>query len=196
MDKWTAIKESIDGSPKNIAVLPANADSAAKALKAYQIPAESTLGIVLVNSGGITVEDRLRIYGAGEVDICERNETYRSGALVVAEDIFGGLFFFGDDGKIMYFAPDTLDPEETELSYSQFLFWAFTGDTDEFFSAFTYTGWKDDAKALSHNEGISFYPPLWTKEGKDPEKNSRKAIPMREIVGIELETRKQLENHG
>ena len=194
MDKWTAINDSIQSSPKYIKVLQSEPYLAGKALEAFAIPADSTLGTVISNSGGMIVENRLRIYGAGALDIRERNEMYRFGAAVIAEDIFGGLFFLAGDGMIQYFAPDTLDPEETDFTYSEFLFWAVTGDTDGFYKSFSYKGWDLDADALSDSSGISFYPPPWTAEGKDAEKCSRSVIPMRELIGMELDIRAQLEN--
>ena len=193
MDKWKAISDSIQASPKYIKVLQSEPHLAEKAAEAFAIPAESTLGAVISNCGGIVVENRLRIYGAGAVDIRERNEMYRAGVTVVAEDIFGGLFFIAEDGLIQYFAPDTLAPEETDLSYSEFLFWAVTGDTDSFYESFSYNGWSADADTLSDSSGISFYPPPWTAEGKDAEKCSRCVIPMRELIGMELDIRSQLE---
>lgn len=194
MDKWNAIKESIDGSQKKIRVLPANENAAQAALARYNIPADSVLGSVVTHSGGIIIDDRLRIYGSGGIGISDRNEQYHTGSVIVAEDIYGGFFFFGEDGRILYFAPDTLAAEETGCAYSQFLFWAVTGDTDGFYSNFIYDGWKSEAEGLPDDMGISFYPPPWTKEGKDPEQCSRKVIPMKEIIGMELDILAQLEN--
>lgn len=165
---------------------------AQKALERFSIPVNSTLGAVIANSGGIIAEDRLRIYGAGAVDIVHRNELYNAGCIIVAEDIYGGFFFFDSDGKILYFAPDTLAAETTDFAYNEFLFWAITGDIDGFYETFSYTGWKQEAKALQPDQGISFYPPLWTKEGKDPEQCSRKAIPMKELIGMELDLMQKL----
>ena len=187
MDKWADIRKSIDDSPKNIKVLTGSEDAAKKALAKYFIPADTGLGTVISNCGGIVVDDRLRIYGAGEIDITVRNELYNIGAMIAAEDIYGGLFFFGSDNKLMYYAPDTLEPEETNLSYTPFLYWAITGDTDGFYSDLTYPGWQKEAAGLLYDQGIAFYPFLWTKEGKNLSRCTRNAVPMTEIVGFELD---------
>ena len=192
MDNWDAIKQNADTSPKHIDVLPPDNNAAISALRRYGIEKESVFGTVISNSGGIVIDRRLRIYGAGEMDITVRNEAYGTESIIIAEDIYGGFFFIGSGGNIRYFAPDTLEPEDTDLSYSQFIFWALLGDTDCFYENMCYEGWQDEAEALRNDQGISFYPPLWTKEGEDPAKCSRKAIPMREIIGFELDTRNKL----
>jgi hypothetical protein len=45
---------------------------------------------------------------------------------------------------------------------------------------------------LSNNQSFSFYPFLWTTEGKDINNNSRRAISIEEIYRLNMETRKKL----
>ena len=49
-----------------------------------------------------------------------------------------------------------------------------------------------DAALLGLDEGFSFYPPLFTK-AESMEARSRRAVPMAEPVGLELEMKKQLD---
>ncbi|WP_375303696.1 DUF2625 family protein [Niastella sp. OAS944] len=47
-------------------------------------------------------------------------------------------------------------------------------------------------KALDGNMVFNFVPFLWTKEGKDINKNKRKAVPVEEQFSLNLDFRKQL----
>lgn len=52
--------------------------------------------------------------------------------------------------------------------------------------------WRDEVSKLNGDKVFNFYPFLWTKEGKDINKNSRKAIPIEEQYSLNLAMRKQL----
>jgi len=55
-----------------------------------------------------------------------------------------------------------------------------------------WTQWRDEVSKLDGDKVFNFYPYLWTKEGKDINKNSRKAIPVGEQYSLNLDMRKQL----
>jgi hypothetical protein len=46
--------------------------------------------------------------------------------------------------------------------------------------------------ALDGNDDFNFYPFLWTKEGKNIEKCSRKKVPISEQYQLNINMRKQL----
>ena len=52
--------------------------------------------------------------------------------------------------------------------------------------------WEKEVKNLDGNEVFNFVPFLWTKEGKNIEKASRKAVPIEEQYKLNLDFRKQL----
>ncbi len=58
--------------------------------------------------------------------------------LIVADDVVGEVFAINggglgeNAGVIYYLAPDTLAWEDTELSYSEFVYWLFCGDVAKF----------------------------------------------------------------
>jgi len=118
--------------------------------------------------------------------------------LLIADDAIGGFFLlnngaFGNDlGKIYYFAPDNLEYEPLDLTYTDFLLFCFNGNLDEFYDGRRWTNWRADVAALPGDKAFNFFPPLWTKEGKDVNKVSRKAIPVEEQYSFELDMRKQL----
>ena len=69
---------------------------------------------------------------------------------IVADDIFGGIFvinggkFNGDLGNVYYFAPDTLEWEDLDLKYSEFIYWAFSGDVKKFYEEFLWDNWEEE----------------------------------------------------
>lgn len=191
MCKWDAILKTISESGKNIKVYPVNLEAVSSINKTYEIDAESTLGAVLNNCGGITIDSWIRIYGAGEIDFRARNAEYNIGCIVIAEDVVGGLFILLESGKIGYFAPDTLEIENLDMSYSQFLFWCVQGDTDSYYSDFRWASWESDLINISTSYGVSFYPYLWA-EAESINSRSRRLIPMNEIIAFEIEMHSKL----
>lgn len=90
----------------------------------------------------------------------------------------GGL---GNDlGKIYYLAPDSLEFEPLDLSYSEFLLFCFNNDLDDFYKGLRWKNWKSEVSKLNGDTVFNFFPYLWTKEGKNIEKNSKKEIPIEE----------------
>ena len=59
----------------------------------------------------------------------------------------GGLG--ADAGALYYRAPDTLEWEPLELSYTDFLRWALGGGLEEFYEGLRWPGWQTDAQALA-----------------------------------------------
>lgn len=93
-----------------------------------------------------------------------------SGMMVVAYDAAGGFFAFntgrfGSDGHIYYWAPDCLEWESTELTYSEFITWLAEGDLSLFYKTFRWDGWAEDTKHLQPEQIHSYDPPLWSQEG-------------------------------
>lgn len=118
-------------------------------------------------------------------------------AVNVLFKLLGGAYainagLFGDNIKqVYYFVPDTLEWEQSHDSYSQFLQWLANGDIDEYYSNMRWRDWKKEVKVLKGDQGISVFPYLWTKQGKNVEENHRQAMPMKEIWGIQHEIKNQ-----
>jgi len=92
------------------------------------------------------------------------------GMMVVAYDAAGGFFAFNtgrfdSDGHIYYWAPDCLEWESTELSYSEFITWLAEGDLSLFYKTFRWEGWVENTKRLQPEQIHAYYPPLWSQEG-------------------------------
>ena len=120
--------------------------------------------------------------------------------LLVADDAAGGFFALnagalGDDtGKIYYLSQENLKWEPLHLTYTEFLNFCFNGDLKDFYKDLRWTNWKTDVKNLNGNYTYNFFPFLWTKEGKDINKVSRKAVPIDEQFSLLIDLKKQLEN--
>ena len=97
-------------------------------------------------------------------------------------------------GKIFYLAPDTLQWEDMGCTYSDFLNWAFAGDLQMFYEGSYWNGCKEEVAQANADKVFSFFPPLWTKEGKDLENSSRKLVPIEESYALTLEFQAQLNN--
>ncbi|WP_027625641.1 DUF2625 family protein [Clostridium lundense] len=193
MDRYEKILESIKSSKKEIKILPINSEVLNCIKKKYEINEESLFGNILFKTGGIIVENWLRFYGSGELNFYERNDLFPYSNIIVAEDVLGGLFAILNDGNISYFAPDCLEWEDMEISFSEFLYWAFHGDTDTYYKDYRWNTWKDDMKRISNDNGISFYPFLWA-EADSLESRYREEIPMSEIIKLEFDFLIQLKD--
>lgn len=78
------------------------------------------------------------------------------------------------------------------MTYTEFLFFCFNGKLDKFHKSLRWKNWEKEVAALDGNEVFNFYPFLWTKEGKNIEKCSRKNIPISEQYQLNINMRKQL----
>ncbi|MBE6088439.1 MAG: DUF2625 family protein [Clostridium beijerinckii] len=191
MDRYEKILESIKNSKKEIKILPVSIEVVNCIKKRYEINEQSLFGTILYKTGGIIIENWLRFYGSGELNFYKRNDLFPYSSIIVAEDILGGLFAISNHGNISYFAPDCLEWEVMEISFSEFLYWTFHGDTDTYYKDYRWYTWKDDVKRISNDNGISFYPFLWA-EADSLESRYREEIPMSEIIKLEFDFLKQL----
>jgi hypothetical protein len=190
--KFEVILKSIKESPKEVSILPKQDERLLVIKNQYSINIESTLGAIVNNTGGIVVDGWIRIYGAGEIDFSERNKLFPYDEIVVAEDILGGLFIILEGGNVAYFAPDTMEIEDMEISFGQFIYWCLHGDTDTFYIDYRWEHWQEEVESLGLDYGMSFYPYLWA-EAACLEKRHRQAIPMKEIIGLEMDFFQQIQ---
>ena len=189
-ENFQKILDDIKSSTKTIKILPSNNSVKKRIREKYEINPESLLGMILENTGGLIIDHWIRLYGAGEMDFVSRNALFPFDNLVVAEDILGGLFVYLNNGNIGYFAPDCLEFEDMEIHFNQFLYWCLHGDTDTYYMDYRWKTWQEDISNLNCNEGVAFYPFLWTQEWI--EKRSRRIVPINEIIGLEFDFLKQI----
>ena len=191
MSRWDFIEFMIQSSKKDVKVLPVNKDLANLIMEQFNLSDENALGAVISSTGGIVVDNWIRIYGAGEIDLIMRNQLYNTDKLVVAEDIVGGLFFLLEDGTIEYFSPLTLQMLHFDMRYEDLLTMLIYNDNTALYKDLKWAGWKQDIANASYDEGIMFYPMLWA--GGDKETSSKKKVPITELVNLTLELLEQSE---
>ena len=141
-----------------------------------------------INSGGFIVDNWIRIYGCGILNVVEKNILYNKDNYVdilIGEDILGGLFALKNE-YVYYYAPDSNEWENLEIYYTQFLNWILNSpdNVNKFYQYFRWNNWKKDCKNIKITEGILFYPLLQFEY--DIEKRSKKVISIDELIRLIL----------
>jgi hypothetical protein len=78
-----------------------------------------------------------------------------------------------------------------DISLGQFIYWCLQGDTDTFYMDYRWEDWQKDVEILDLSQGMSFYPYLWAASDSF-EKRYRKPIPMKELIGLEIDFLQQI----
>jgi uncharacterized protein DUF2625 len=189
---WAEICDAVSTAPYAVEILQAAAGRADACLIGLEVTTRSWLGAVAHNSGGLLIDDGwLRVFGAGHAerglpDILAINGAHPIGC-VVAEDVLGGRFLWipNEDGQrptVHYYGGDTMEWEDLELGYAEWLTAMIGGAVTEFYSHLRWPGWQAEVAALRLDQGISTVPFLGTRDGLDLSKTSRRAISMDELT--------------
>lgn len=199
---WPLVQEWVSGAQRSVEVLEPSA-RAGECLVSVQITTRSPLGAVILRSGGILVDHGwLRILGSGHPRLpralpdwnfhCGMVEAETPPPwLLVADDVVGGFFalnggrFSSEGPNIWYFAPDTLEWEDLEIGYTDFLHWCLSGEVDKFYELHRWDGWPDEVGALDGGHGIAIFPPL-SAEGPPVKDRSRRAVPIEELFAFHV----------
>jgi Protein of unknown function DUF2625 len=207
---WPMVQQWIDKAKNKVEVLTCDTLKAKDALYKTQVTTRSPMGAIIYSTGGLLIDNGwIRILGSGNSKLNRTLPDWNKGKsfnefgerppfLLIADDAVGGFFALNggqlgkDPGKVYYLSPDNLQWESLNISYSDFLDFCFNGDLMKFYRNLRWAKWKDDVSKLSGDKGYSFYPFLWTKERKDPNKDSRKDVPIEELYLLILSSRKQL----
>ena len=207
---WDLIKEWSSNAKNHYEILPKDHKRAEIELVNSQVTTRSPMGAVIYETGGILIDyGWIRLLGSGSPQLDRGLMEWNKGKsfesygeqpsfLLVADDVIGGYFAInagalGDEmRKIYYLAPDTLEWESLGCGYSDFLNWLFNGNIQKFYELFKWKTWKEDAKTINGNQTIFIVPFLWTKEGKDIEKASKKAVSTEENYQLTIDMQKQL----
>ena len=171
-----------------------------------RITSASAMGAVMLNTSGVVFDDWIRLYGgdtSDRVGISKINLLSKNGTpervkqmLIVATDVVGGIFAINSGkfdegiGDVWYFAPDTLDWEDLELRYSEFIAWLAQGNIDEFYSSMRWTNWRESAKNVEFDKAILIYPFLWSEE-VNIETASKSIVPFDELFATNMEYREK-----
>ncbi len=208
---WPDVQSWVKTAKVPTEILPVARRDGERTLVALQVTSRSPMGAIALESGGILVDHGwIRFLGGG----CRRMKgtlatwnaldgktvTAPPPYLVVAYDAIGGFFAVnggglkGPPGHVFYFAPDSLDWQDIGTGYTGFLQAALQGKLGLLYEGLRWAGWEKEVAAASADYGYSFYPPLFTREGKKGA--SRKLIPMTELWSFEKDMKRQLDAKG
>ncbi|MFC5185040.1 DUF2625 domain-containing protein [Actinomadura harenae] len=217
---WPELQELVAAGAVPVKVLPVDRGESRRCLVQMQVTARSVLGAVVLNSGGLVLDDGwLRVFGGGSGEgggslpsLGQVNEFpadfdpawHPARGLVVGHDVLGGVFVLnghdpeaagrpGAPGQMTYFAPDTLGWEALEVGHSAWISWMLSGGLEKFYEGLRWPGWREEAASLSFSQGISVIPFLWSQEARtDLAATSRRAVPMREVLGVAADSARQI----
>lgn len=169
------------------------------------------MGAIIYETGGLLVDHGwIRILGSSHPRLPRSVPSWNMGKsflgngqtpsmLLVADDVVGGFFALnggglgeGSVGLVHYLAPDTLNFECLHFSYTDFLQFCLGGNIAGFYETFRWEGWIDEVAHLTGAEVFNFYPPLWSKEGKNLGRTSRKLVPIEEQFELTMFSRREL----
>ncbi|WP_405457932.1 DUF2625 domain-containing protein [Streptomyces sp. NBC_00101] len=215
---WPEVRDLICAGTAPVVMLPADRDEADRCLLQMQVTVASTLGALAWHSGGLLLDGWVRVFGGGfggegrlpglaQVNAFPAafDPTWRpASGLIVGHDVLGGVFALnghdpgaaarpGLPGQMIYFAPDTLEWEALEMGHSQWISWMVSGGMESFYQGLRWPGWREEAAALSCAQGLAVFPFLWSKEARDDlAATSRRAVPMREVLGVAADFARQM----
>jgi hypothetical protein len=207
---WVIVEGWIKTAKNKVEILPVDELKAKEALFHTQVTTRSPMGAIVFMTGGLLIDDGwIRILGSGNSRFTRTLPDWNKGKsfnefgetppfLLIADDAIGGFYLLNggglgtDVGKIYYFSPDNLEYEQLDITYSEFLEFCFNNNLDKFYEGNRWNGWREEVSKLKGDEVFNFYPFLWTAEGSDINKSSRKIISIQEQYSLNLDLRKQL----
>lgn len=203
-DAWEECRAIIINGSNRLTLLDVPTSIGEQTLLKIQVTTRSYLGVIAYQTGGILVDcGWIKLLGSPHDDIFGDLASWNGldtnqqsplqkkiqlpileGIFVIAYDVSGGFFAlnggkFGPSKTVFYFAPDCLEWEDTELTYSEFIQWLVDGDLALFYETCRFDGWQERVQQLQPDEVLSYYPPLWTKEGSGA-KSDKKSISIEE----------------
>lgn len=171
------LSEMLLNGANSVEIIPVDADCAEINSGYFEADASTNFGLLITQCGGVVVNGVVRLLGSN------RDENFRDinlfnikfgsgrGFVILGDDIFGGVFAVNTGlfpefvGNIIYFAPDTLDWEDTELRLSGFFAWLKDGDMAGFYGQFSAEEYENlRARNVPFNKVLSIVPPQWSAE--------------------------------
>ncbi|MBO3749550.1 DUF2625 family protein [Streptosporangiaceae bacterium NEAU-GS5] len=202
---WPELSDELAEAAVPVEILPVDAEQARQVLHRLQVTVRSRLGALALHSGGLLVEQGwLRVLGGGHAALPPLTADETAAGLLVGFDVLGGRFEVngaapakagrpGAPGEICYFAPDTLQWEELGVGHSTWLSWIVAGRTRTFYASFRWPDWAQEVTPLAPDQGLSFYPSLWSQQAHDDlASTSRRAVPIDELFATQREMAQEL----
>jgi len=206
---WPLVQSWIGSASNAVEVLPVDRKAADAALLQLQVTTRSPMGAIVHETGGLLVDHAwLRVLGSGSSRLPRSLPGWNEGKssapsgeqppfLLIADDVVGGFFAIdgggltGALGNVHYFAPDSLDWQDLEASYSDFIAFVLSGDLSHFYGDSRWPTWRDDIAELPGDRAFSVYPFLWA-EGPLIAERSRRPVPIAELWDLQQDIRRQM----
>ena len=156
------------------------------------------LKFILEHFSYVTVNGYLKILGDDSENgfsYCNElfSKCYNLTRCLIAYDILGGLFAINIEklNSIEYFAPDTLEWEDLEIDYKDFLYWVTTNQLDTFYQELIVPDLFTLDLSFESNEVVLTYPFIWSMECT-PSDAARKIVPFKELLEMNADFYRQL----
>jgi len=200
---WPDVQQWIAGAKNPVEVLPVDDAKREAALLAIQVTTRSPMGAIVYETGGLLIDHGwLRVLGSSHErlprSLPEWNEGRTMfgdqkppGYLLVADDVLGGFFAINggslgpDPGSMYYFAPEAMEWQPMDFSFSQFLIWSLQGDVAGFYEHVRWTGWEEETKTVGGDRAIFIMPFLSTK-GPPIEQRHHGNVPISEMFDLHI----------
>lgn len=206
---WPGILQLIGQARVPVAVLPASPGAGLDVLFRLQVTARSTLGGLALDCGGLLVDHGwVRVLGGGTShlpDLATASGLGRPGPLsapppklTVAFDVLGGRFAVnggdlpGRPVEVCYWAPDTLAWTPTGAGHSHLVQMLLADGMAAFYQDLRWPGWQAEVAAVAEDHGIAVYPFLFTAEGRDLARASRRPVLFTELLAMHAEMEHQV----
>ncbi|MBL8912360.1 MAG: DUF2625 family protein, partial [Archangium sp.] len=88
--------------------------------------------------------------------------------------------------------PDTLEWEDSEYGFTDWLHWALSDRLELFYRDFRWRGWEQDTRMLPGDRAWSISPPLFVK-GEAAGERDRRDVPVDALWRLQLDLQRQLE---
>ncbi|MGI5504706.1 DUF2625 family protein [Lentzea sp. CA-135723] len=129
---WEAVTRSVAASPYPVTVLEPSSQAPALVAE-LGIAADSWLGAVVLHTGGLVVDGRLRVFGSGSAELPAVH--VEDGRMLVAEHVRGDRYALAVTGKgrlaVHQLEPGLPEWESLNLGYANWLGAMIAGSLDE-----------------------------------------------------------------
>ncbi len=207
---WPLVQSWLEDAEGRVEVIPRDAKESEATLVHLQASTRSVLGALAYETGGLLVDQRVRVLGGGTEQVKASLRSWNGGGgegfaverglVRVGFDLFGGVFALNGgalgeaDGSVHYFAPDALAWQSLRVGHSAWVNWLLTEEDQvaEFYAPFQWPGADEELSEIAFDDGMAFVPPPWTKEGADLSTASRRVISGRGLVAMLMDLSKEL----
>ena len=207
---WVALQREVAAAKNKVEVLPRDSGVAGEALYHTQVTTRSLMGAIVYRTGGILIDGGwIRILGSASERLPRSLPDWNKGKTfqdfgdkpafyLVGDDAIGGFFALNggglgkDVGAVYYLAPDNLKWASLWESYGAWVDFCVAGDLVKFYGDYRWKGWRKDLDTLGGGRIFYIIPPLWSKEGKDINRDWHRAVSADELYSHTMLMRRKV----